>query len=74
MSRPTDNDTSYDSNDSIWLQIVRNATAPSRELVSEKELSAYSRFTRNNYGVCSITHSWPWAVGRAQRPQARRIK
>ncbi|KAK7743131.1 palmitoyltransferase [Cytospora paraplurivora] len=33
-----------------YIGIIRNATTPSYELVSEKELSSYSRFTRNNYG------------------------
>ncbi|ROW05588.1 hypothetical protein VSDG_00160 [Cytospora chrysosperma] len=33
-----------------YIGIIRNASTPSYELVCEKELSAYSRFTRNNYG------------------------
>ncbi|CRK18570.1 hypothetical protein BN1723_011619 [Verticillium longisporum] len=31
-------------------QVIRNQEKPAHELVSEKELSAYSRFTKNNYG------------------------
>lgn len=38
------------------VQIIRNEAKPSHELVSEKELSAYSRFTRTNYGVCASPH------------------
>ncbi|KAH8158614.1 hypothetical protein CIB48_g9630 [Xylaria polymorpha] len=33
-----------------YIGIVRNDSKPGVELVSEKELSAYSRFTRQNYG------------------------
>ncbi|KKY33607.1 putative snare ykt6 [Diaporthe ampelina] len=33
-----------------YIGVIRNEGTPSHELVSEKELSAYSRFTRNNYG------------------------
>ncbi|KAK2613519.1 hypothetical protein N8I77_000429 [Diaporthe amygdali] len=32
-----------------YLGIIRNEGKPSHELVSEKELSSYSRFTKNNY-------------------------
>lgn len=35
--------------------MIRNKKGESsEELVAEKELSAYSRFTRTNYAVCSI--------------------
>lgn len=30
-------------------QIIRNESKPAHELVAEKELSSYSRFTRNKY-------------------------
>lgn len=33
-----------------YIGIIRNEAQPAVELVSEKELSAYSRFTKNNYG------------------------
>ncbi|KAL1874543.1 palmitoyltransferase [Diaporthe australafricana] len=33
-----------------YIGVIRNDSKPSHELVSEKELSAYSRFTRNSYG------------------------
>ncbi|KAG5936536.1 hypothetical protein E4U59_004941 [Claviceps monticola] len=33
-----------------YIGIVRNEDKPAHEIVAEKELSAYSRFTRNNYG------------------------
>ncbi|KAI0908078.1 putative snare protein [Ustulina deusta] len=33
-----------------YIGIVRNETKPGVEIVCEKELSAYSRFTRQNYG------------------------
>ncbi|KAI1799870.1 putative snare protein [Daldinia bambusicola] len=33
-----------------YIGIIQNETKPSVELVAEKELSAYSRFTRQNYG------------------------
>jgi synaptobrevin family protein YKT6 len=31
------------------LQIIRNDSQPAHEIVAEKELSAYSRFTRNKF-------------------------
>ncbi|RTE79755.1 hypothetical protein BHE90_005780 [Fusarium euwallaceae] len=34
----------------FYIGIVRNQDKPAVELVSEKELSAYSRFTKNSYG------------------------
>lgn len=34
----------------LYIGIIRNDTKPAHEIVAEKELSAYSRFTRNNYG------------------------
>ena len=34
-----------------YLQIIKNESKPSHELCAEKDLSAYSRFTRNKY-VC----------------------
>ncbi|RSL80051.1 hypothetical protein CEP51_006854 [Fusarium floridanum] len=34
----------------FYIGIVRNEDKPAVELVSEKELSAYSRFTKNSYG------------------------
>ncbi|KAI7781702.1 Synaptobrevin like protein ykt6 [Diaporthe eres] len=33
-----------------YIGVIRNEGTPSQELVCEKELSAYSRFTRQNYG------------------------
>ncbi|EPE24463.1 SNARE-like protein [Glarea lozoyensis ATCC 20868] len=33
-----------------YIGIIKNESKPAHELVAEKELSAYSRFTRNNYG------------------------
>ncbi|KAI1465609.1 putative snare protein [Daldinia caldariorum] len=33
-----------------YIGIIQNDTKPGVELVAEKELSAYSRFTRQNYG------------------------
>lgn len=39
------------------VQIIRNEGKPSHELVSEKELSSYSRFTKNNYAVCASFHN-----------------
>ncbi|KZZ90430.1 Longin [Moelleriella libera RCEF 2490] len=33
-----------------YIGIIRNEEKPAHEIVAEKELSAYSRFTRNNYG------------------------
>ncbi|KAI9730046.1 MAG: palmitoyltransferase [Claussenomyces sp. TS43310] len=33
-----------------YIGILKNETKPAHELVAEKELSVYSRFTRNNYG------------------------
>ncbi|KAM0325466.1 hypothetical protein ACHAQA_007453 [Verticillium albo-atrum] len=33
-----------------YIGIVRNQDKPAHEIVCEKELSAYSRFTKNNYG------------------------
>ncbi|RNJ53833.1 palmitoyltransferase [Verticillium nonalfalfae] len=33
-----------------YIGVIRNQEKPAHELVSEKELSAYSRFTKNNYG------------------------
>lgn len=33
-----------------YIGIIRNDTKPSHEIVSEKELSSYSRFTKNSYG------------------------
>ncbi|KAH6660699.1 putative snare protein [Truncatella angustata] len=33
-----------------YIGIIQNEQKPGVELVAEKELSAYSRFTRNNYG------------------------
>ncbi|KAH8587602.1 Longin-like domain-containing protein [Bisporella sp. PMI_857] len=33
-----------------YIGVIRNESKPAVELVAEKELSAYSRFTRNNYG------------------------
>ncbi|TRX97591.1 hypothetical protein FHL15_001346 [Xylaria flabelliformis] len=33
-----------------YIGIIRNDSKPGVELVAEKELSAYSRFTRQNYG------------------------
>ncbi|KAG6039094.1 hypothetical protein E4U41_003291 [Claviceps citrina] len=33
-----------------YIGIIRNENKPAHEIVAEKELSAYSRFTRNNYG------------------------
>lgn len=33
-----------------YIGVIRNDSTPSHELVEEKELSAYSRFTRTNYG------------------------
>lgn len=32
-------------------QIIKNESKPSHELCAEKELTAYSRFTRNRYAV-----------------------
>merc|ERR1712054_463975 len=34
----------------LYIGIIRNDSKPAHEIVAEKELSAYSRFTRNNYG------------------------
>ncbi|UPL02607.1 hypothetical protein LCI18_013541 [Fusarium solani-melongenae] len=34
----------------FYIGIVRNQDKPAVELVSEKELSSYSRFTKNSYG------------------------
>lgn len=45
------------TNDTWRPQIIRNESSPSHELVSEKELSSYSRFTKNNYGVCDTIPS-----------------
>ncbi|KAK2629589.1 hypothetical protein QTJ16_000409 [Diplocarpon rosae] len=39
----------YIGADRRW-QIIKNETKPSHELCAEKDLSAYSRFTKNNYG------------------------
>ncbi|TVY84098.1 Synaptobrevin-like protein ykt6 [Lachnellula suecica] len=33
-----------------YIGIIKNETKPGHELCAEKELSAYSRFTRSNYG------------------------
>lgn len=33
-----------------YIGIIKNETKPSVELCAEKDLSAYSRFTKNNYG------------------------
>ncbi|EON96605.1 putative snare ykt6 protein [Phaeoacremonium minimum UCRPA7] len=33
-----------------YIGILRNESRPAHEIVAEKELSAYSRFTKNNYG------------------------
>ncbi|KAL3420145.1 synaptobrevin [Phlyctema vagabunda] len=33
-----------------YIGIIKNESKPAHELCSEKELSSYSRFTRNNYG------------------------
>ncbi|KAM5368677.1 hypothetical protein ACJZ2D_009449 [Fusarium nematophilum] len=33
-----------------YIGIIRNEAQPAHEIVAEKELSNYSRFTRNNYG------------------------
>ncbi|KAE9370706.1 putative snare protein [Stipitochalara longipes BDJ] len=33
-----------------YIGIIKNESKPAHELCAEKELSAYSRFTRNNYG------------------------
>ncbi|TVY19979.1 Synaptobrevin ykt6-like protein [Lachnellula arida] len=33
-----------------YIGILKNETKPAHELCAEKDLSAYSRFTRNNYG------------------------
>ncbi|PSS12260.1 hypothetical protein M430DRAFT_52590 [Amorphotheca resinae ATCC 22711] len=33
-----------------YIGIIKNESKPAHELCSEKELSAYSRFTRTNYG------------------------
>ncbi|EJT74557.1 SNARE Ykt6 [Gaeumannomyces tritici R3-111a-1] len=33
-----------------YIGIFRNETKPAHEIVAEKELSSYSRFTRSNYG------------------------
>jgi len=33
-----------------YIGIIRNEAKPAHEICAEKELSAYSRFTRNNYG------------------------
>ena len=33
-----------------YIGILRNENKPAHEIAAEKELSAYSRFTRNNYG------------------------
>ncbi|KAK2675912.1 Synaptobrevin [Fusarium oxysporum f. sp. vasinfectum] len=33
-----------------YIGILRNESQPAHEIVAEKELSSYSRFTRNNYG------------------------
>ncbi|SPJ81738.1 probable YKT6 - SNARE protein for Endoplasmic Reticulum-Golgi transport [Fusarium torulosum] len=33
-----------------YIGIIRNEIKPMHEICAEKELSAYSRFTRNNYG------------------------
>lgn len=33
-----------------YIGVIQNESKPSVELVAEKELSAYSRFTRGNYG------------------------
>ncbi|KAJ2978672.1 hypothetical protein NQ176_g3686 [Zarea fungicola] len=38
------------TNPRLSQQIIRNEDKPAHELVAEKELSSYSRFTRNNYG------------------------
>ncbi|RBQ93344.1 hypothetical protein VDGD_20359 [Verticillium dahliae] len=32
-----------------YIGVIRNQEKPAHELVSEKELSAYSRFTKNKY-------------------------
>ncbi|KAL1876340.1 hypothetical protein VTK73DRAFT_9583 [Phialemonium thermophilum] len=32
-----------------YIGIIRNDTKPAHEIVAEKELSSYSRFTKNNY-------------------------
>ncbi|KAF7561755.1 hypothetical protein G7046_g2364 [Stylonectria norvegica] len=33
-----------------YIGIIRNESKPAHEISAEKELSSYSRFTRNNYG------------------------
>jgi synaptobrevin family protein YKT6 len=33
-----------------YIGIIKNEAKPAHELAAEKDLSAYSRFTRNNYG------------------------
>lgn len=33
-----------------YIGIIRNESKPAHEIVAEKDLSSYSRFTKNNYG------------------------
>jgi len=40
----------------LYIGIIRNDSKPAHEIVAEKELSAYSRFTRNKFvprAICS---------------------
>jgi synaptobrevin family protein YKT6 len=39
----------YGTTTDRYLQIIKNENKPSHELCAEKDLSAYSRFTRNKY-------------------------
>ena len=39
----------YEALTDRYLQIIKNESKPSHELCAEKDLSAYSRFTRNKY-------------------------
>jgi hypothetical protein len=37
-----------------YIGIIKNESKPAHELVAEKDLSAYSRFTRNKYAALFI--------------------
>ena len=41
--------TSLDSETDTFSQIIKNESKPAHELCAEKDLSAYSRFTRTKY-------------------------
>ncbi|KAF4126819.1 synaptobrevin-like protein YKT6 [Geosmithia morbida] len=50
----------------LYIGIIRNISTPAHEIVAEKELSAYSRFTRNKcVPLSSVPYSLPPTLTRA---------